>query len=278
MKIIYYLKLIRIQNIAIACMTVLLTAYLIDNYNAYNIMKCMLLILLSMSFGNIMNDIVDFKIDQINQPKRVINQNFVSIYEAKILCFIFLIGSFFSSFLLNDINAQLFFYIILIILITYNLFFKKIAIIGNLLIAVLLSSVFLFSELVLTGNITSMFLPSFLAFYLSFIRENIKDLHDFKGDYLLGMKTLPAICGIKTSSYLISFFILVAIILFTMPFIYQIYGWKYFVLLILFIEIPLIYSLFLLLYFQTIKRFKQLVHLYKALTILGLFVIFATKS
>ena len=37
MKIIYYLKLIRIQNIAIACMAVLLTAYLIDNYNVYNI-------------------------------------------------------------------------------------------------------------------------------------------------------------------------------------------------------------------------------------------------
>ena len=278
MKIIYYLKLFRIQNIAIAGLSVLLTAYLLDNYNVFNITKCIMLIFFSMSFANTMNDIVDFKADHINQPNRVINQRFISINEAKMICYLLIICCFFLSFLLNEIYPRVFFYIILLLLITYNVFFKKIAIIGNLLVAFLLASVFLFTELVLTGNIITMLMPSFLAFCLSFLRENLKDLHDFEGDCLLGMKTLPVICGIKKSSYLVSFFIFIVAILLIIPFIYKIYGLNYFISLILFIEIPMIYSLFLLLNFQTINIFKQLVHLYKLLTMLGLVVIFLTKS
>ena len=278
MNIIYYFKLIRLHNIMIAFLSILLSAYLIDVYDWYNILVCMLLIFFSMSFANSMNDILDLKSDKINHPHRVICQGLISKKTAQALCCLSLLGSISISFLLTGLINKLFFYIILILLVAYNFFLKKIALVGNLIIALLLSSVFIFSEFILTNQINVTIIPASLAFGLSFIRENIKDLHDYRGDQLSGMTTTPVLLGVKSSSIFISILIFILGTLFIYPYYYGLYGLKYLISLILFIEIPLLYSLFLLLNFQTIKTFKQLTNMYKILSIFGLVVIFLTKK
>ena len=277
MKALHYFKLIRLHNIFIACLCVLLCAYLIDDYDWKNISLCMLLIIFSMSFANSMNDILDLNSDKINHPKRVLNQNLISIKKAKSISYFSLFFCIFLSFFLSNLYLKIFFYIILFFLTSYNFFLKRIALIGNIVIGLLLSSVFIFTELVLANQLKILIIPSFLTFGLSFIRESIKDLHDYPGDKLSGMKTLPIIFGVKFSCFFISIVIFLSGIFFLYPYYNGIYGLKYFNSLLLFIEIPLLYSLFLLLNFQTIKTFKHLTNLYKILSFLGLFVIFLTK-
>ena len=149
MNIIYYFKLIRLHNIMIAFLSILLSAYLIDVYDWYNILVCMLLIFFSMSFANSMNDILDLKSDKINHPYRVISQGLISKKTAQVLCCLSLLSSIYISFLLTGLINKLFFYIILILLVAYNFFLKKIVLVGNLIIALLLASVFIFSEFIL---------------------------------------------------------------------------------------------------------------------------------
>ena len=243
-------------------MAVLLSSYLIDVYNV-NVLLCLFIILFSMIFANTMNDILDLKTDNINHPNRVLNQEKITKPEAKIICCLSLIISIALSVFLNGLYIKIFLYIILLLLFFYNIFFKKIAIIGNFIIALLLSNVFVFTEMLLTNKIDKLIIPSILAFTLSFIRENIKDLHDIKGDRLQAMKTLPIVLGIEKSCYFVSILILISGVIFLFPYLNGLYGIKYFISLLIFIEIPLLYSVFLLLNYQTIKTFKQLTNLYK---------------
>ena len=179
MKILDYLRLIRFHNIFIACLSVLLSAHLIDIYNWHQIMICMFLIIFSMNFANSMNDILDFQADKINHPKRVMSKGLISFNKAKTISCLSLLISIVFSFFLNSIDIKIFFYIILLTLIAYNFFLKKIAFIGNIIIASLLASIFIFIELALTTQVNILTIPALLAFGLSLIRESIKDLHDF---------------------------------------------------------------------------------------------------
>ena len=162
-------------------------------------------------------------------------------------------------------------------LISYNTHFKKTPIIGNFIVSFLLASVFLFTEVIITGSLKHLLVPGLLAFHLSFIREIFKDLHDYQGDFHMSMNTLPIMLGITKTCYLLSIYITLCCIGFLMPFFLEIYSHTYLISLIFFIEIPLIYSLLLLLQSQTIKTFRKMVILYKGLTICGLIVIVSTK-
>ena len=203
-----------------------------------------------MSFANSMNDILDVKSDKVNHPHRVLIRNLISKREAQFICLLSFFISIIISFFLKNIDEKIFFYSILLILTTYNIFFKKFAFFGNIIISLLLANVFIFTEFILTNQVNFLIIPAVLAFSLSFLRESIKDLHDYFGDKSFNMKTLPIILGIKGSCYAISLFIIFASLVFIAPYYYGMYGFKYFISLILFIEIPLFYSLFLLLNFQ----------------------------
>ena len=115
MKIIYYLKLIRIQNIFIACLAVILSSYLLHIYFVNKILVCLGLVFFSMSFANSMNDILDFKSDKKNHPNRVLIRYFISKQEAIIVCFISFFLSVLISLLLHNFNEKVFFYVIIFI-------------------------------------------------------------------------------------------------------------------------------------------------------------------
>ena len=147
---------------------------------------------------------------------------------------------------------------------------------GNIVVALLLSFVFIFTELVLLESWTRLLIPACLAFGLSLIRELIKDLHDYQGDKKYGLHTLPVAIGINNTVYfIICISILFSIICF-IPFLINIYGINYLISLIFLIEIPLFILVFLLLKKSSNTTYNSLAVLTKYMVINGLIVLYIT--
>ena len=95
-NIIYYFSLIRFGNICIAIFCVFMSYFFLESSDLISCFKVIILILISMSIGNISNDIIDSKIDSINHPNRVLPKKLISIKRAYIyyLLIIFIIIEF----------------------------------------------------------------------------------------------------------------------------------------------------------------------------------------
>ena len=277
MKNIYNLfKLLRGQNLIIGFLSVALSCVLLEYTINHFIILCCLGVITIMAFGNIMNDIIDINIDKINHSERVLVNKGFSLTQAKRIRNILFIGIVCFSFFIN-FNSKLFLYFLVIpLLILYNIYLKRMPIIGNMVVSFLLGSVFIFTELVFNNSIMKLIIPALLAFNLSLIRESIKDLQDYKGDLSENMKTLPIIIGIKKTCYTLSIFIVFNIIIFLLPYYFGIYNILYLITLVMLIQIPLLYSIYILMNFQNQKTFRYLTKVYKILSINGLLVIYST--
>jgi len=273
----YFLKLIRINNIIIASLVVLLSAYLLPSYNNLATMQSILIVALTMAFGYIMNDLDDLNSDIVNHPNRVLVNKHISIPIAQLLCCFCLACAIVLTYYINFQSKIIYYFCIVPLLILYNKYLKKLPLIGNIIISLLLGITFIFTELVAMSSAQNLLVPAILAFNLSLIREILKDLHDYSGDLKVSMKTLPILIGIKQTCNFLIVYIFLCCVGFLLPFYFKIYSYKYLISLIFFIEIPLIYSLLLLSRSQTIKTFKKMIFLYKLLIIFGLFVILSTK-
>ena len=152
LKIINIFKLIRINNIIIAMFAVLVSSAILKNQNFSILINILLTIIFTMAFGNVLNDILDIKIDNIAHPERPLPSRKITLVEAKgILACLFLLVIL-SSFYINNLANQVLYFFILPALYLYNIFFKKIPIIGNIIVASLIATLFLFTEIALFNS------------------------------------------------------------------------------------------------------------------------------
>ena len=277
-KIKFYCQLIRYHNLLIGASAVLVMAQLLQYSNHNMIFLCALVVMIIMALGNIDNDIVDKNIDKINHPDRVIVNKSLSMREIEIFKTILIALVFVLALQFNYWCAVLIYGVIIPLLFLYNYYLKNYFLIGNIVVAFLLGFVFVFSELALTERLHFSFIPFVLAFNLSLIREIVKDMQDYIGDLKYNVKTVPVILGINKTSYYLSAYIIVCIVLFILPYLYGFYGKLYLISLIFCIEIPLIYSVFLLLKVQKKSSFRRLSFLHKILSVSGLIVILLSKG
>ena len=136
-------------------------------------------------------------------------------------------------------NIALFFALPTLIL--YEIILKKIPLIGNIIISLLVGSVFIYTEAGLTNSINMTWKIFILAFLLNLIREIIKDIQDISGDNANNIKTLPLFIGINKTILFVRFLSTVFILLSIHPaysFQYSIY---YIPLILFSIHIPLLY-------------------------------------
>lgn len=180
--------------------------------------------------GYVINDIFDQETDEINKSKKVIVGNFISESLAyNIYVALTLSGVSIGYYLSNVVMRPMF--LIIFILIASLLYFyattlKQIALIGNIVVAFVLS----FSVLIINffdifpataRDNREIMQPIFLiifdyaifAFLINLIREIVKDLQDTKGDYNQGMQTLPIILGIKRTSKLLSILMIIPVVI-----------------------------------------------------------------
>ena len=215
-----FLHLIRYKNLLMVFLSMFLTKYfLIESFISTPLLSDIDFIILTTSIllitmgGYLINDIYDIESDKINKPGKVYISTIISIKSGLFLYFLTSITGLILGFYLS-INKNLnhlsgFFIVTVILLFIYTKILKKLPLIGNIIVALLVSlPIFLVYEfdhsmISIKDIFDNLFLSVIIFFYLLFaflttlIREIIKDLQDIKGDSKFKLKTLPILIGNK---------------------------------------------------------------------------------
>lgn len=214
----------------------------------------MLVVFLFTAGGNALNDYYDRDVDRINHPKRPIPSGEIEpVFVLRFALFMFVLSILLSLFL-PFFLPQLIVVVSTVLMIQYELNLKNKGFIGNVTIAWLTGSLFVFAGAIYR-NLELPFVLGTLAFFATLGREIAKDIQDIRGD--LGRRTLPMRWGVKRAKILTAVFILVAVIISPYPYIQGIFSVHY-LLIVLFADIIFIYSLFI---FKNPERTQKFIKL-----------------
>lgn len=235
------LSLCRPLNLLIAIASVFIMAAIIDDVSWMLLIYPCFVLVCYMSAAYMLNDLIDIKSDSINKPDRVlvrhpVNRHFILF----IVGLLFLIGSLFAMHLPNQaMHLALFFALPGIVL--YELFLKRVPLLGNMLISLLVGSVFLFIAYSLESHTNDALKIMLLAFSLNLLREIVKDIQDIDGDKDSGLYTLPIFIGLSKTIFSMRVFAIIFIVISFLPMYTHTYAWHYIPLMVFLIHIPLLY-------------------------------------
>ncbi len=177
--------------------------------------------------GYIINDYFDVKIDVINRPEKVIVERAISRRSAILLHSLFNLLGFLLAFLLarkmGMYQVMLIQLACTVLLWFYSTHFKRQFVIGNLVVALLTAlSILILAvyEPALYAHVNLRFylvadgkgyvnpfgvvaVYTFFAFMLTWMREVVKDMEDFKGDAEDGCITMPIKLGLRRSVHFV---------------------------------------------------------------------------
>jgi len=152
--------------------------------------------------GYIINDYYDIKIDLINKPSRVvIGKNITRRYALffhSILSFIGVALGFVLSWKLGVIN-----FLSAFLLWVYSNNLKRQPFIGNFVVAWLTSISIVLVNILYDVSNSLVIIYALFAFFMTLIREIVKDMEDLKGDNTFGCRTLPIVWGIRKTKVLL---------------------------------------------------------------------------
>jgi len=173
--------------------------------------------------GNVINDFFDAKIDAINRPDRPIPSGAVPRQAARgFAVTLFLAGilaSFFTNLLCTGIAV-----LNSLILLVYAGKLKRTPLIGNVTVAYLSASIFLFGGALNGWNgLVHIFPIAAITFFAMVSRELVKDAEDVEGDRSGGADTLPIRIGIKKTSQIALVCTVPAVAASFMPYLW--WGW-----------------------------------------------------
>jgi len=177
--------------------------------------------------GNAINDYFDRDIDRINQPERAIPRGAVTPRGA----LVFSLGLFTLAVLLSLVLPRVAIAIAvvnLIALIAYTELFKGLPGVGNVIVAYLGGSTFLFGGAAV-GHPGAAAVLFVLAALSTVSREIIKDVEDLEGDREEGLRTLPIAVGGRPSLILAAVVLGVAVLASPIPYLRDDFGVSYLV-------------------------------------------------
>ena len=221
-----FLRLIRAGNLLI----IVLTQYLVRIFlvgpkeNWLHHLADFRFFLLSLSTvliaaaGYIINDYYDIKIDTINKPRRVVIGRMLRRRHAMVT------HSAFNALgiglgLLVGLKVAAVNLLAAFVLWLYSNQLKRLPFIGNFTVALLTAASLLVIIVYVPRNGFLVVTFAVFAFFISLIREIIKDMEDLRGDATFGCQTLPIVWGIRRTKSLL--YILIGsflVILFTLSF------------------------------------------------------------
>lgn len=265
-------RLTRFWNLAIIALAQYFTAYFLFNQRQ-TVFTDIWLFLLSASTimiaaaGYIINDYYDIKIDLINKPDRVvIGKTITRRYAILFHTVISFLGV--AAGLLINWKVGAFNFICAFLLWFYSNNLKRLPLIGNVVVAFLTGLsifilVFLYNQYLPFVMVYSLF-----AFFMTLIREVVKDMEDMKGDTTFGCKTLPIVWGIrKTKSFVYAIIAIFSILVLWLDYQELKISWIYFIPLLF---LPMSILVFRLIKADTKKEFYQLSQLCKIIMLLGI--------
>ena len=265
------LDITRPINCVITFLSVLLGGWLGTLTVSHNLLLAALSATLITAGGNVLNDVCGITEDRINKPHRPLpscklSQSFAIAFTVLLLFLGLAIG------LTLPTLASLIALTAIIGLVTYNLWLKRVPLIGNLLVSALGGLAFLYGGFAVQTHLPARW-PALFATLFHFGREILKDLEDIPGDQALTGSTIPLSWGKQTARLLITFTFCLLVLLTPLPAIVDIYGHVYFVLVCL-LNILLIYVLIRLFKADTSQTLTHLNHVLKAGMLLGLCAFF----
>ena len=254
---------IRFPNLVIICISLFLVRYSIvkpilsysgtgSSVSDTNYWLLIAATLLIAAAGYIINDHYDAGIDAINKPGKNLsgtlfpNRTIITVY------IIFNAGAFVISWIFGERQGIKYalpvFLLSAGLLYFYSLSYKKLFLLGNVVIAFLSSLIIglsiIFDKQALLSDTIKLLVIAYalFAFLISLIREIIKDCEDAEGDKKFGAATLPLVTGLKTARMIAAFlsFLMFGTILYIQVAQLQ---WQNIILFIytcLFIQLPLL--------------------------------------
>jgi 4-hydroxybenzoate polyprenyltransferase len=216
--------------------------------------------------GYIINDYYDVKIDYINKPERVvigktITRRYAILFHIVLSAAGILIGTI-VSLKIGAVNVLSVFLLWL-----YSNSLKRIAFVGNFTVALLTGLSILLVDFLYHAVNPLIFIYAVFAFFMTLIREIIKDMEDLKGDNTFGCKTLPIVLGMRRTKHII--YLILAVFSFTVIILNHFYSALPFAYYLLFLFVPLGLFLYWLIRADMKKDFSMLSSICKAIMLLG---------
>ena len=217
-KFVALFRLSRPLNCAIAALGAFAGGYVSTHHLAYFLPQIILAsaaAALATAGGNAVNDYFDLEIDRINKPRRPLPSGALS-RDAALSFAILAFGAALALAIFVNWTCAAICAVNIALLSIYNKYLKRRGLAGNICVAYLVGSVFLFGGAAV-GNIRFSGILAAMAALSNFGREVIKDMEDVKGD--VGKRTtLPMKIGIGNAGALAAFATLAAVALSPTPY------------------------------------------------------------
>ena len=263
-----------------AVIAVVLVAIIAKNYDLPIVLGT-IAVFLATGGGNVINDYFDHKIDAINKPERPIPSGRISLKSAynyaSLLFIISVILGILISYLTDNITPALIVTLSSLLMYYYAHTLKKVALIGNIAISLLTGLCFIFAGVIIAYStdivslkiITISAYIGFFAFLMTMAREITKDMEDIEGDKIEEAKTFPIKYGLKKSSYLAGFLMILASVLSPILYFNGIFNFYYIIILSIAIT-TFFYGAFEILKDQSSESCKKVSKLVK----IGMMIVF----
>jgi 4-hydroxybenzoate polyprenyltransferase len=263
-------RLTRFGNLLIIGFAQYFTAYFLIDHSTLTDLRLFLLAsstILIAAAGYIINDYYDIKIDYINKPDRVVIGKYIprrfAILFHTTFSFIGIVIGFYLSWQIAVVH-----FLSAFLLWWYSNNLKRLPFVGNFSIAFLTAlSIYIVAILYHSSN-PIITIYAVFAFFMTLVREVIKDMEDLKGDSSFGCQTLPIVWGFrKTKQFLYFIVIAFCIIVVLLDSIYTALPSIYF---ISFLFIPLAWMMMMLYNADTVKDFERLSRFCKIIMLFGI--------
>lgn len=296
-----FLKLIRYQNLLMLALMQLVFHFVFFKNQpelelALSDFEFILLVIATVCIaagGYVINNIVDQETDEFSKPENVIVGKHISEGIAYNIYVAFnIIGVGIGFYLSNIIQKPMFSAVFIVVagtLYMYATSLKQNLLIGNIVVALLLSfSVIIIgifdlypitqeSNQLQMATLFSILLDyALFAFMINFIREIVKDIEDMDGDYNSGMNTLPILLGKGRTAKIafgLTFIPIILLIYYMNENLMEVQ--LVIVYLLLFVLAPLLYFLIKIWNAKTKKDFKHLSLILKLVLLFGILSVVA---
>lgn len=237
-------------------------------------------VLFTAAAGNLWNDLNDVKADRINKPEKMwIGTYIPKIHASAVFWFLNVVAIFFSFllFLRGFAFVLVVVFIAQVLLFLYSVFFKRLAIVGNLIISILawmsLLLIILYGKDAGEINKKWVMHVGLLAFFSTWIREAVKDIQDAPGDREANYRTLSVIKPIRFSKI----YIILLSVLYLIYVTYYVLSNNYLSLFptrlipyLLVLFIPIVFVVWMLIMAKNTVEYKKLGNVIKCWMVIGI--------
>lgn len=235
LKIRKYFDIIRPINCLMFFFAGLFSCYIaiknIEIFFDYRVLLGSVSLFLISAGGHVINDYFDVKVDKINKPRNALISGGIEPKNALIFSMILFLISIIVSSIIN-FNTFLLSAIMCILMVFYGKYSKMIKSVGNIIVSSIVSLILVYA-IFITGKTFPIIWIIPPVFFINMSREIAKDIGDIKGDRLISRSSLPLKLGVKNSSIISFFFLILSFIFACIPYFFNVFNYLYFLVLLI---------------------------------------------